>query len=181
MPTSLTGGHPLGLSDTSGADIEGDALQLVTFTLGEQVYGLDIMMVREFRVWTETTPLPNTPEFVRGVINLRGVIVPIFDLRDRFGQGRTEPTETHVVIVVAVDDRIIGILVDAVSDIVNVGRGEIRPVPETEMGRESIFLNGLVTVNEQMVALIAPDRLFSREAVAGTDMTVAAQEVPDGE
>lgn len=146
----------------------GETMQLITFSLGEEEYGVDIMAVREIKVWTETTPLPNTPAYVRGVINLRGLIVPIFDLRARFGLGLTETTKTHVVIIVAVDSRTVGILVDAVSDIVTVSSGDIRPVPETEYGREHLFLRGLVTVDQQMVALIAPEKLFlpSMAAVA---------------
>ncbi|SOD90243.1 chemotaxis protein CheW [Caenispirillum bisanense] len=152
--------------DRSGAEGAG-ILQLVSFRLGEQTYAIDIMMVREIKVWTEATPLPNTPSFVRGVINLRGLIVPVFDLRDRFGQGRTETTRTHVVVVVSVEGRTLGILVDAVSDILTVPRDGIRPVPDADPGHESAFLSGLVTVGEEMVALIAPARLFSREVVTG--------------
>lgn len=156
----------------------GDATQMITFTLGEEVYAVDIMSVREIKVWTETTPLPNTPEFVRGVINLRGVIVPIFDLRERFGQGRTVTTKTHVIIIIAVGDRTIGILVDAVSDIVTLHDSDLRPVPEAELGQESAFLSALATVNDKMVALIAPERLFSRDAVnSGADL--APEQIPD--
>src|SRR3546814_8378721 len=77
-------------------------LQLVSFTVGKEEYGVDIMAVREIRAWSETTPLPNTPDVVRGVINMRGAIVPIFDLRARFGMQRTEPTKYNVVIIVSV-------------------------------------------------------------------------------
>ena len=153
------------LSAVGADDAQGATFQLVTFTLGNEEYGIDIMAVREIKVWTETTSLPNTPEFVRGVINLRGIIVPIFDLRDRFGQGRTTPTNTHVVIIIAVDSRIIGILVDAVSDILTIKDSEICPVPETEKNMENAFLSGLVTISEKMVALIAPEKLFSRKSL----------------
>ena len=145
----------------------GDPLQLISFCLGDQTYGVDIMAVREIKVWTDTTPLPNTPPFVRGVINLRGVIVPVFDLRERFGQGRTEVTKTHVVVVVTVDTRIIGILVDAVSDILTIPRDSVRPVPDADPSQDTAFLSGLITVDNTMVALISPARLFSREAVTG--------------
>lgn len=154
-----------------GAPTSRGTMQLITFSLGREEYGVDIMAVREIKVWSESTALPNTPRYVRGVINLRGVIVPIFDLRARFGQGLTETTKKHVVIIVAVEERTIGILVDAVSDIVTVDVADIRPVPETEYGQEHTFLNGLVTVDDQMVALIAPAKLFSRESasLAGRD------------
>lgn len=143
----------------------GSLMKLVTFTLGTEVYGIDIMSLREIRVWTDTTSLPNTPSFVMGVINLRGVIVPVFDLRDRFGRGPTKPTQTHAVIVVAVDTRTIGILVDSVSDIIDLNEADIRPVPEMEYKQESAYLSGLATVNGQMVSLIATDRLFSRDVI----------------
>ena len=90
--------------------------QFITFTLGSEEYGIDIMVVREIKGWTETTMIPNAPTHVRGVINLRGVIVPIFDLRARFGMGLTATTTMHVVIIVATGTRTIGLLVDTVSE-----------------------------------------------------------------
>ena len=156
---------------TANADAQaasGEQLQLVTFALGNEEYGIDIMAVREIKVWTETTPLPNSPEFVRGVINLRGVIIPIFDLRDRFGQGKTQTTKTHVVIIIAVEERIVGILVDAVSDILTINTSEICPVPDTE-AKQNAFLSGLITVNDNMIALIAPEQLFSRESIQAVE------------
>lgn len=144
----------------------GPTVQLITFTIGEEEYGVDIMAVREIRAWTETTVLPNTPKYVRGVINLRGTIVPIFDLRARFGMGETDPTKTHVVIVVGVNGRTIGILVDTVSDILTVAEQEVRAVPEMELTVDGAFLNGLITVQDRMVALIQLDRLFEAPALA---------------
>jgi len=140
-------------------------MKVVTFTLGEDVYGIDIMSLREIRVWAETTSLPNTPDFVMGVVNLRGVIVPVFDLRGRFGRGMTTPTKTHAVIIVAIDSRTVGILVDSVSDIIELNDDQIRPVPEMEHKQESAFLSGLATVNGQMVSMIATEPLFGKEAV----------------
>src|SRR6187200_1479888 len=101
--------------------------QFITFTLGPEEYGIDIMVVREIKGWTETTPIPNAPDYVRGVINLRGVIVPIFDLRARFGMGLTTPTRMHVVIIVDTRSRTIGLLADAVSDIIAVEPADLRP------------------------------------------------------
>lgn len=144
----------------------GPTVQLITFTIGEEEYGVDIMAVREIRAWTETTILPNTPKYVRGVINLRGTIVPIFDLRARFGMGETDPTKTHVVIVVGVNGRTIGILVDTVSDILTVAEQEVRAVPEMELTVDGAFLNGLITVQDRMVALIQLDRLFEAPTLA---------------
>src|ERR1700759_397963 len=92
----------------------GDSLQFLTFSVNGEEYGVDIMTVREIKGWTETTRLPNTPACMRGVMNLRGLIIPIFDLRARFTETLTEANANHVVIILAVDERNIGILVDAV-------------------------------------------------------------------
>ncbi|MGE0116602.1 MAG: chemotaxis protein CheW [Dongiaceae bacterium] len=145
-----------------GADGESAPMrQLVCFTIGDETYGIDIRAVREIRAWSATTVLPNAPDFVRGVINLRGTVVPILDLRARFGRGRTEPTKVHVVIVVAIDSRIVGILVDTVSDIVAVATTEIRPVPEIGGAEMQECLDGLIAQGEQMIALVAADRIVA--------------------
>lgn len=130
-----------------------NALQLIAFSIGEQTYGVEITTVREIRAWSGATPLPNTREFVRGVINLRGTIVPIFDLRARFGDGRTNPTKTHVVVVMSVGEKWVGLLVDAVSDILTVSRDDIHQVPEGN-SIDTELLTGIVTHDNRMVGLI---------------------------
>jgi purine-binding chemotaxis protein CheW len=135
-------------------DNKGEQVQFLTFTLGQEEYGVDIMLIREVKGWSETTRLPNTPDFMRGVLNLRGVIIPIFDLRTRFGGGKTEATDKHVVVILAVEDRIIGLLVDAVSDILTVYENEIKPAPASETGIKEKFVNGLIAVEERMVVLL---------------------------
>ena len=139
--------------------------QFVAFAIGEQNYCVDIMSVREIRAWTGVTPLPNTPDYVRGVINLRGSIVPIVDLRTRFGQGETEPTKSHVVVIVAIEGRLNGLLVDAVSDILSVSAENIAAIPETNVGSRVRYLDGLITEDGRMVALIALDRLIDEISV----------------
>ena len=138
-----------------------DTMQVVSFKVGQEHYGIDIQLVREIRAWQVATPLPNTPPFVRGVMNLRGTIVPVLDLRARFGQGTTEPSAAHVIIVVAIGTRIVGILVDAVSDIVTLPKGDIKPVPIMEGSAADDCLDGLVTVHEQMIALVSIERVAS--------------------
>src|SRR5689334_7435907 len=130
-----------------------NSLQLIAFSIGEQTYGVEITTVREIRAWNGATPLPNTRDYVRGVINLRGTIVPIFDLRARFGDGQTSPTKTHVVIVMSVGDKWMGMLVDAVSDILTVDKGDIHPVPEGNTG-DNDLLTGIVTHDGRMLGLI---------------------------
>jgi purine-binding chemotaxis protein CheW len=130
-----------------------NSMQLIAFSIGDGTYGVEITTVREIRAWNGATPLPNTREFVRGVINLRGTIVPIFDLRARFGDGQTSPTKNHVVVVMSVGDKWVGILVDAVSDILTVSRDDIHPVPEGH-SIDTELLNGIVTHESRMVGLI---------------------------
>lgn len=141
-------------------DARAETAQFITFKVGDEEYGVDIMTVREIKGWTATTTLPNSASYMRGVLNLRGTIVPIYDLRSRFGHGTTSAGKTHVVVIVAVGGIIIGVLVDAVSDILTIAAADIRPVPETDRGVDQRFLTGLVTVQDRMVALLALERLF---------------------
>ncbi|MTI08858.1 chemotaxis protein CheW [Curvivirga aplysinae] len=156
-----------GALDVQGEDSAGNVeyLQFVTFTIGSEEYGVDIMSVREIKGWSETTMLPNTPEYMRGVLNLRGLIVPIFDLRCRFGGGFTEVTNLHVVIIITVGERFVGILVDAVSDILTIEADEVRGVPKMERRVDNEFLSGLVTVEERMVALLDAAKLFNSKDI----------------
>lgn len=139
--------------------------QFVTFAIGKEEYAVDIMQVREIQAWTEVTVLPNQPIYMRGVLNLRGIIVPIFDLRSRFGQGKTDATNIHVVVIIAVGDRIIGILVDRVSDILTVDSSEIRTVPDMDDNDEGEHIIGLVTAEDRMVALLDTGSLFRSEII----------------
>jgi purine-binding chemotaxis protein CheW len=136
-------------------------IQLISFALGDDQYGVDIMAVREIKGWIDITPLPRQPEYVRGVLNLRGMIVPIVDLRCRFGQGLTETTPLHIVIIVQIDGRQVGLIGDRVLDIVSVEASEIQPVPRTAQGAASDFLSGLVTNDDTMIALIDLPNLLS--------------------
>lgn len=147
-------------NDHGAATANGEVRQFISFTIGDEEYGVDIMAIREIKGWTATTALPNTPPYMRGVINLRGAIIPIFDLRARFDEGLTDATARHVIIVVAVRHKVLGILVDAVADIITVSNADIQPVPEIEQRAEAALLAGLVTVDGRMVALLDLDRLF---------------------
>ncbi len=155
--------------------------QCVAFTIGDHHYCIDIMSVREIRNWTGVTELPNTVAFMRGVINLRGIIVPIIDLRSRFGQGLIEPTPSHVVVVVAIGDRLHGLLVDSVSDILTVKREDIAAIPETAGQSQSPLLDGLITQGEQMLAIVALDRLLDSSAEAVNAAMRAVEQAPPPE
>jgi purine-binding chemotaxis protein CheW len=147
----------------------GDTQQFLTFAVAGEEYGVDIMTVREIKGWTDTTRLPNTPEFMRGVINLRGLIIPIFDLRARFHMGLTDANAKHVVIILSVGERTIGILVDAVSDIIDAAFDEIKPAPASDTHAKDQCVSGLISHNDRMVVLLAVDKLFDAELIAGSD------------
>lgn len=135
--------------------------QFLTFTVGESEYGVDIMSVREIKGWSEVTRLPNRPDHMRGVMNLRGLIIPIFDLRCRFGQGLTQAGDKHAIVILAVGQRTVGVLVDAVSDILEVTSGEIKPPPQPEETvTESRYVNGLIAREGRMVVLLHMEDLF---------------------
>ena len=149
-----------GAAATAGA--AASTLQFISFRIGAEEYAIDIMAVREIKGWTDSTTLPNQPDYLLGVLNLRGAIVPIYDLRCRFGLGLTQATPSHVVIIVSVLDRTIGLLVDAVSDILTVNSSEIRPVPEMDRGADIDFLSGIISVKHGMVVLLSLQKLFSQ-------------------
>ncbi len=170
---------PISQDQLPGEDtVQHGTQQFVTFAIGTEEYAVDIMQVREIQAWTEVTVLPNQPNYMRGVLNLRGIIVPIFDLRRRFNQGKTEATSIHVVVIIAVNDRIIGILVDRVSDILTVDSGEIRQVPDIDENDESEHLIGLVTAGERMVALLDTGSLFKRDII-NTNISAAEEALAD--
>jgi purine-binding chemotaxis protein CheW len=143
------------------ATASSDGTQFISFTVGDESYGVDIMAVREIKIWSEITRLPEQPAFVRGVLNLRGAIVPIVDLRCRFGQGLTEATALHVVIIVQIEGQLVGLLADRVSDIVTVDPVKIKPVPKIGQTGKSAFLSGIVSIESELIALIDLSRLLT--------------------
>lgn len=139
--------------------------QYITFTIDTEEYGTPILTVQEIRGWMKTTPLPNTPDFVKGVTNLRGNIVPVFDLRARFSNKLTEVTERHVVIMVEIGGRTIGLLVDAISDILTIEDSQIQPPPTGNLIVDTQYLDGLVASEDRMVALVNIHKLFDSEVI----------------
>ena len=139
----------------------GQRRQYITFLAGEQEYGADIMAVREIRGWTQTTTLPHAPDYVRGVINLRGVVLPVVDLNARLGRPRTEANSKHVIVVVQAVDRTIGLLVDAVCDILTVMRSDIQPTPELARDGQATFVEGIAVLAERMVTILSMDKLIA--------------------
>ena len=128
--------------------------EYISFAVGDEQYGVNIMAVREIKDWSVITQLPNQPAYMRGVLNLRGVIVPIIDLRCRFGHGPTDATPMHVIIVIQIDGETVGLLADRVLDIIAVDPSQIQPIPKVSHDARTGFLSGLVAVEKTMIALI---------------------------
>lgn len=147
--------------ESGGDTVQTNLVEYISFAIGNDQYGVEIMSVREIKGWSGITHLPKQPEYVRGVLNLRGVMVPIIDLRCRFDQGMTEATAMHIVIIVQIGARLVGLLADRVLDIVSIARSKIQPVPRMENAAEAEFLSGLVTVDDAMLALIDLQHLLS--------------------
>ncbi len=146
--------------------------EFISFAIGDEQYGVDIMAVREIKGWSSVTQLPSQPEYMRGVLNLRGIMVPIVDLRCRFGQGLTDATAMHVVIVVQVDTKMVGLLADRVLDIVAVDVSLIQAVPQVSRAVSGDFLSGLVTVEATLIALINLTQLLSERPEIDTAATL---------
>lgn len=146
--------------DQTRGTVQGEGLQFLTFTVDGEEYGVDIMKVREIKGWTEVTRLPNSPECVRGVMNLRGLIIPIFDLRARFRHELTKADASHVIIILAVAGRNIGVLVDGVSDILTVSAAEVKPAPQIEGAGQDDYITGLISLESRMVVLLDVNHLF---------------------
>ena len=131
------------------------ARQLITFHLGTQSFGLDIMAIREIRAWTPVTRLPRVPHYVAGVVNLRGTVLPVIDLAARLGWESTEPTPRHAIIVTQLGGQACGLIVDSVSDIVTLSSGQLQPPPSTANDSIITFLEGLAAIDDRMVMVLA--------------------------
>ncbi|MGL4473231.1 MAG: chemotaxis protein CheW [Shewanella sp.] len=153
---------------------EHDYHQFLSFVMANEEYGVPILAVQEIRGWEPTTSIPNAPKHVKGVINLRGTIVPIIDLRERFGIDSLAYGSTTVVIVLKVElanqQKVIGIVVDAVSDVFTIAENEIRVTPDFGNAQDLRFIRGLASVSEKMVILLDINMLLGKDSLpdAGT-------------
>lgn len=143
-----------------------DTRELISFRIDEQEFCLDIMAVREIRGWTAATPLPHSPSYVRGVINLRGAVLPILDLKARLGLGLAEPSARSVIIVVHIGNRLVGLLVDAVSEILAAEGASIQPTPNVGCDTVSRFVRGIIASEGRMISWIAIDDILPEQEVA---------------
>lgn len=140
--------------------------EFVAFCVGAQEFCVDIMGVREIRGWTPATPLPHAPAYVRGVINLRGAVLPIVDLASRFGLGQTEPTPRSVIIVAQVHKQTVGLLVDAVSDILMTSEASMQPTPDVASEMAKSFVKGVYAVDGRMISIVTLESILPISAKA---------------
>ena len=139
----------------------GASRELLTFTLGHEEYGIDILKVQEIRGFDAVTTIANAPEFIKGVINLRGVIVPIVDMRIKFKLGSVTYNETTVVIILNIAKRVVGMVVDGVSDVIALKPEQIKAAPEFGASLDTRYLQGLGTVDERMLILVDIEKLMT--------------------
>jgi purine-binding chemotaxis protein CheW len=140
------------------------ARELIAFRIGDQEFCVNIMSVREIRGWTQATPMPHAPPYVMGVINLRGAVLPIIDMSARLGLKPAEPTARHVIIVAQMKSKVVGLLVEAVSDILTITDDNIQPVPEVSSDLEKQYARGILAIDTRMICLIELDALFPEKA-----------------
>lgn len=157
------------------------ASEFLTFTLGAEEYGVDILKVQEIRGYDTVTRIPEAPEFIKGVINLRGTIVPVVDMRLKFRLGKAEYSALTVMIILNVAGRVVGMVVDGVSDVVALTQEQIRPAPEFGAAVGAQFLTGIGTLDKRMLILVdierlmtSPDMSLVRDAGSNADLRVAA-------
>jgi purine-binding chemotaxis protein CheW len=139
----------------------GGAREVLTFILGREEYGIDILKVQEIRGYETVTTIANAPEFIKGVINLRGTIVPIVDMRIKFHLGQAEYNQLTVVIILNMGSRVVGIVVDGVSDVITLAAGQIKPAPNFTATFDTRYISGLGAVDERMIILVDIERLLS--------------------
>lgn len=154
------------ISAITGAPLSPDAEQYLTFRLDGLDYGIPITQVQEIRGWTRVTPLPNSPGYIKGVLNLRGTIVPIIDLRLRFNLSEGTYDACTVIVVVNVGGRLAGLVVDAVSDVISLAPEQRRNPPEFEGHANRQFIQGLTQVDEKLLVLIDVDKLVNQDTLA---------------
>jgi len=147
--------------------------EYLTFTLGSEEYGIDILKVQEIRGYESPTRIANSPAFIKGVINLRGVIVPIIDLRIKFNLGEPTYDQFTVVIILNIGQRVMGIVVDGVSDVIQLNSENLRPAPEFGSILDTKYILGLGTVEERMIIVVDIESLMTSQEMALVEATAA--------
>ncbi|EIP3498428.1 chemotaxis protein CheW [Escherichia coli] len=164
-----------GMTNVTKLASEPSGQEFLVFTLGDEEYGIDILKVQEIHGYDQVTRIANTPAFIKGVTNLRGVIVPIVDLRIKFSQVDVDYNDNTVVIVLNLGQRVVGIVVDGVSDVLSLTAEQIRPAPEFAVTLSTEYLTGLGALGDRMLILVNIEKLLNSEEMALLDS--AASEV----
>lgn len=134
--------------------------EIVAFLVAGQDFCIDIGHVREIRGWTPTTTLPHAPSYIKGVMNLRGTVLPVIDLADRLGFGATEPSPRHVIVIALIGSRTVGFLVEAVSDIMSLPPTDLKPTPHIASAETKTFVQGVFTVEDRLIRVIELARIL---------------------
>ncbi len=156
----------------TAADPSGTAAgtsQFLTFTLGDEQYGVEILKVQEIKGYSAVTPIPNTPAHIKGVMNLRGIVVPVVDLRAKFSMPSAEYNKFTVIIVVTIREKVMGLVVDAVSDVLDIPPSEIRMAPDLGVRVDTRFISGMASIGETLTVLLDIERLLSDGEVAAIE------------
>lgn len=161
------------MANENSNDESGFAQEYLTFTLGPEEYAIDILKVQEIRGYENPTTIANAPSFLKGVINLRGTIVPIVDMRIKFNVGKADYTPFTVVIILNIAGRVVGMVVDSVSDVTMLRADQIRPAPEFAATVDTKYINGLGTLGERMLIVVDIERLMISSEMALVDEAVA--------
>ncbi|MCB1984167.1 MAG: chemotaxis protein CheW [Burkholderiales bacterium] len=159
-------------TDSVGTSANPTLNEFLTFRLGNEEYGIDILKVQEIRGYDAITQIANSPEFIKGVVNLRGIIVPIIDMRIKFKLGTAEYDQFTVVIILNVSGRIIGIVVDGVSDVINLDTEQMRATPEFGTAIDTEYIKGLGTVDDRMLILLDIEKLMGSREMGLIDTTI---------
>jgi len=160
------------VSAQTGLSATADSMQLVSFKLGDETYGIEITKIREIILMGQITQVPETPHYIKGLINLRSTVIPVIDLRARFGLTEGELTEESRIMVLNVGARTIGIIVDAVSEVLRVSGDQISEAPPTVASLGNEYMTGLVRLEDQLLILLDVDKLFGEEESAAIDDAV---------
>ena len=159
-------------TDSVGTTANQTLNEFLTFRLGNEEYGIDILKVQEIRGYDAITQIANSPDFIKGVVNLRGIIVPIIDMRIKFKLGTAEYDQFTVVIILNVSGRIVGIVVDGVSDVINLDTEQMRATPEFGTAIDTEYIKGLGTVDDRMLILIDIEKLMASEDMGLIDQAL---------
>lgn len=160
---------------TTANEDAGGAQEYLTFTIGREEYAIDILKVQEIRGYENPTTIANAPDFLKGVVNLRGIIVPIVDMRIKFRIGQAEYTPSTVVIILSIRDRLVGIVVDSVSEVTMLRADQIHPAPEFGSSVDSRYITGMGTLDDRMLVVIDIEKLMFNGDMALVDAAADAE------